>query len=103
MRLIRRNWIVLAPCAAGVFIKIRARGHELHAMDQSAAPRADLYEFACGTWRKNNPIPSDQARWGRFNELAEYNRQFLHNILEKQSANNPKRKNNPIPSDQARW
>ena len=43
------------------------------------------------TWRKNNPIPSDQSRWGRFNELADYNRQFLHNILEKDAANNPKR------------
>ena len=42
-------------------------------------------------WRKKNPIPPDQARWGRFNELAEYNRQYLHNILERESANDPKR------------
>src|SRR5262249_22049971 len=40
---------------------------------------------------KNNPIPSDQSRWGRFNELAEYNRQILHEILEKASANDSKR------------
>ncbi len=31
---------------------------------------------------KNNPIPPDQAIWGRFDELAEHNRDVLHEILE---------------------
>jgi len=35
--------------------------------------------------------PSRPVALGRFNELADYNRQFLHNILEKVSANDPKR------------
>src|ERR1043165_4470348 len=69
----------------------RPKSYDLNAMDKSVDPCTDFYEYACGTWRKNNPIPSDQSRWGRFNELAEYNRQFLHNILEKASANDPKR------------
>jgi Peptidase family M13 len=46
----------------------------------------DFYAFACGGWRKANPIPADQTRWGRFNELAEGNREELREILEKAPA-----------------
>ncbi|HET9365133.1 MAG TPA: M13 family metallopeptidase [Candidatus Angelobacter sp.] len=53
------------------------------ALDKTADPCVDFYQFACGGWTKNNPIPSDQPIWSRFGELAERNRTELRGILEK--------------------
>ena len=52
------------------------------AMDLAANPCQDFYQYTCGGWRAKNPIPPDQSRWGRFNELSEYNLNLLRNILE---------------------
>lgn len=55
---------------------------DVTALDRSADPCVNFYQFACGNWVKNNPIPPDQSSWGRFNELAEHNRLVLRAILE---------------------
>ncbi|MBI5597316.1 MAG: M13 family metallopeptidase [Elusimicrobia bacterium] len=62
------------------------KGVDAAALDRSAAPCQDFYRFACGGWLKANPIPADQSRWGRFNELAERTKEVLRGVLEEAAA-----------------
>jgi endothelin-converting enzyme/putative endopeptidase len=64
---------------------------DVNNIDRSADPCTDFYQYACGSWIKNNPIPPDQSRWGRFTELEERNREVLREILEESARPDPKR------------
>src|SRR5271154_2666459 len=55
---------------------------DLTNLDRAANPCVDFYQFTCGGWRKDNPIPADQAAWSVYAKLANENRQFLWSILE---------------------
>jgi len=55
---------------------------DLTAIDKTADPCTDFYQYACGTWNKNNPIPATERGWGRFNELAERNNYLLYQELQ---------------------
>jgi putative endopeptidase len=62
---------------------------DISAIDKTADPCTDFYKYACGNWRKENPIPGDQTTWGRFNELTERNTYLLYQDL-KAAADAPK-------------
>lgn len=41
----------------------------------------DFYEFACGGWMKNNPLPAAYSRFGSFDRLGQDNNKRINAIL----------------------
>ena len=80
-----------AQAGSGATAGAKTRGLDLTDMDTSVDACVDFYKYACGGWMVRNPIPPDQSRWGRFNELQENNYKDLRGLLEKAAAPDPAR------------
>jgi putative endopeptidase len=53
------------------------------AMDKSTAPCQDFYQYACGSWIKNTPIPKEESSWSRsFDVVQQKNEVVLREIAE---------------------
>ncbi len=56
---------------------------DVPSMDKTADPCVDFYQYSCGGWQKNNPIPADQSSWDVYSKMAQDNRRVLWGILDK--------------------
>jgi len=95
----RKIWCVLVVnCALAPFTCAQAQTNQepilpytpsldLASMDKTADPCVNFYQYSCGGWKKNNPIPADQTSWSVYGKLYEDNLLFLKGILEQASAN----------------
>lgn len=62
-------------------------GPDEAALDHTARPCDDFYEFACGSWTKATTIPPDEASWTRsFSVVSLDNQKALRAILERDAA-----------------
>src|SRR5262245_27119691 len=83
----------LALCAAALAAEERplttlpyTPGLDVNAMDRTADPCGDFYQYSCGGWMKANPIPADQPRWSVYGKLGQDNQRYLWGILEELAA-----------------
>src|SRR5258708_4245826 len=64
---------------------------DVPAMDKTADPCSDFYQYTCGGWMAHNPIPADQASWSVYGKVSDENSRFLWGVLEELKPGAPNR------------
>lgn len=59
-----------------------ASGIDIGNLDTSVRPADDFYQYACGGWITNNPLPAAYSRYSRFEKLEEENATRINAIVD---------------------
>jgi putative endopeptidase len=85
------SWLVQAQSNVAPVEPKAPQSFDVTSIDKTADPCVDFYQYSCGNWQKNNPIPPDQVKWGEFIQLRERNAWLLYQELEAASIPDAKR------------
>jgi putative endopeptidase len=77
-------WFVAALLPASAQKTLKAFDPNL--MDTTADPCVNFFQYSCGGYLKQTPIPADESSYGQFDELNDQNQLVLKAILEKAAA-----------------
>ncbi len=69
-----------ASLAAGAQVPLKP-GVDLANMDFSVRAADDFYQYACGGWMRNNPLPAAYSRYGSFDKLQDNNQERVNGLL----------------------
>ncbi len=72
--------MLMAGASLGTFAQ-QSTGIDLKNLNQTVSPGTDFYQYACGGWMKNNPLPAAYSRFGSFDQLQEDNNKRINDIL----------------------
>ena len=53
----------------------------LNVLDPSIDPCENFYEYACGGWKRKNPLPNQKNEWNQFSKMVEETNEFMRKIL----------------------
>ena len=73
--------MLIASYTIGVSPQQLKSGIDVANMNQTVNPGMDFYQYACGGWMKNNPLPAAYSRFGSFDRLQEDNNKRINSIL----------------------
>lgn len=77
-----KHIITMIAMAVSASASAQGIGIKLENMNKDAKPGTDFYEYACGGWRKANPLSPEYARFGSFNTVSEENNKRIREIIE---------------------
>ena len=61
--------------------KQQTTGIHLENLDTTVVAQNDFYQYACGGWMKNNPIPDEYSRFGSFDKLGLSNLEQVNGLI----------------------